>query len=75
MVDPPKSWDFPKQHARVHVIDDILQVGVTRNSSTKPGEGMHQELRALYNLTNFREVIAQVRTHSKSHILSLLISL
>jgi hypothetical protein len=60
MVEPAKVWDFPKQHIRTHVIDDIYEVGVTRNGSTKPGEGMHQEVRALYAKTNFKDVELQV---------------
>jgi hypothetical protein len=60
MVEPEKVWDFPKQHIRTHVINDIYEVGITRNGSTKPGEGMHQEVRALYAKTNFKDVESQV---------------
>jgi hypothetical protein len=61
MVEPAKVFDFPKQHIRTHVIADIYEIGVTRNGSTKPGEGMHQEVRALYAKTNFKNVESQVR--------------
>jgi hypothetical protein len=62
MTELAKNWAFPKQHICVHVANDILQVGATRNGSTKPGEGMHQELHVLYLRTNFKQVEAQVST-------------
>jgi len=36
-----KSWNFPKMHLRVHLFDDIVSKGATRNFSTKPNEKMH----------------------------------
>jgi hypothetical protein len=60
MVDPPKNWSFPKQHLKTHVIRDIWEIGVMPNASTRPGEGMHQEVREAYEQTNFKHVIEQV---------------
>lgn len=56
-----KSWDFPKIHALMHLFDDILAKGATRNYSTKPNESLNQPLKGIYlNQTNFRDVVAQV---------------
>jgi hypothetical protein len=60
MVEPPKNWNFPKQHLKVHAIDDLWQVGCMVHSSTRPGEGMHQEVREAYEQTNFKDVVEQV---------------
>jgi hypothetical protein len=56
-----KSFDFPKQHAAAHLIDDIKGVGVTANYTTRTGEGMHQEVRAAYEKTNGKNAESQVR--------------
>jgi hypothetical protein len=61
-----KSFDFPKQHATSHVLDDIRGVGVTANSTTRTGEGMHQEVRQAYEKTNGKDVEAQVRSFWRS---------
>ena len=45
-----KSFDFPKQHAVLHVVDDIQQKGTTPNYSTRPGEGFQQEAVQAYAL-------------------------
>jgi hypothetical protein len=62
LTEPPKDWNFPKQHLKAHVVDDIWQVGIMANCSTRPGEGMHQEVREEYQQTNFKEVVEQVRS-------------
>ena len=58
--DYGKSFDFPKQHATVHVIDDIEQKGTTRNYSTRPGEGFQQEAAQAYAQTNKKDAETQV---------------
>ncbi|KAK0437439.1 uncharacterized protein EV420DRAFT_1669760 [Desarmillaria tabescens] len=45
-----KSWNFPKVHSHQHVVDDILQKGVTLNYNTKPNEKMHGPLKDAYQL-------------------------
>lgn len=55
-----KNWNFPKNHLYVHLFDDIVAKGVTRNYSTKPNEQMHGPLRKIYQRTNFRDVAPQV---------------
>ncbi|KAG1905761.1 uncharacterized protein F5891DRAFT_1125792 [Suillus fuscotomentosus] len=42
-----KNWNFPKKHSNVHVFDDILAKGATRNYNTKPNERMHGPLRII----------------------------
>ncbi|KAK0184967.1 hypothetical protein F5146DRAFT_1125354 [Armillaria mellea] len=60
-VDPStKSWNFPKVHSHQHMVDDILQKGVTLNYNTKPNEKMHGPLKDAYQLhTNFKDVAEQ----------------
>ncbi len=55
-----KNWNFPKNHLYVHLFDDIVAKGVTRNYSTKPNEQMHGPLRKIYQRTNFRDIAPQV---------------
>ncbi|KAG1856505.1 hypothetical protein C8R48DRAFT_749127 [Suillus tomentosus] len=56
-----KNWNFPKKHSNVHVFDDILAKGATRNYNTKPNERMHGPLRAIYlRWTNFKNVATQI---------------
>ncbi|KAK0440025.1 uncharacterized protein EV420DRAFT_1316016 [Desarmillaria tabescens] len=56
-----KSWNFPKVHSHQHVVDDILQKGVTLNYNTKPNEKMHGPLKDAYQLrTNFKDVAEQI---------------
>ncbi|KAJ7245494.1 hypothetical protein C8J57DRAFT_1242108 [Mycena rebaudengoi] len=47
-----KSFDFPKQHASSHVIDDIREKGTTNHHTTRPGEGFHQDVQQAYPQTN-----------------------
>lgn len=56
-----KSFQFFKQHAASHVIDDIKEKGTTGNYSTRPGEGFLQEVEEAYNQTNKRNPDMQVR--------------
>jgi hypothetical protein len=47
----------------MHLFDDILAKGVTRNYNTKPNEKMHGPLRVIYHRrTNFKDVASQVCT-------------
>jgi hypothetical protein len=55
-----KNFNFPKQHAAAHLIDDIVGVGVTANSTTRTGEGMHQEIRQAHAKTNGKDAETQV---------------
>ncbi|KAG1826427.1 hypothetical protein EV424DRAFT_1600316 [Suillus variegatus] len=56
-----KNWNFLKKHSNVHVFDDILAKGATRNYNTKPNERMHGPLRAIYlRRTNFKNVATQI---------------
>ncbi|KAL0059534.1 hypothetical protein AAF712_013710 [Marasmius tenuissimus] len=59
--DEPKSWNFPKAHTYIHVFDDIMNKGVTRNYNTKINENMHGPLKDAYQLrTNFKNFAPQV---------------
>ncbi|KAI6157711.1 hypothetical protein BKA82DRAFT_131015 [Pisolithus tinctorius] len=56
-----KNWNFPKNHTRMHVFDDIEAKGVTRNFNTKPNEKMHGPLKEAYQKqTNFKNVAQQI---------------
>jgi len=56
-----KSWDFPKIHSQLHLFDDIIAKGVTRNYNTKISESFHGPFRWYYvSGTNFRDVDEQV---------------
>jgi hypothetical protein len=56
-----KDFNYPKRHRKCHVIDDIYNMGVVRNSSTRPNEGVHQEVRATWQQFNKKNMVAQVR--------------
>ncbi|KDQ27191.1 hypothetical protein PLEOSDRAFT_1106070 [Pleurotus ostreatus PC15] len=56
----PKNWNFPKNHFYVHLFDDIVAKGVTRNYSTKPSEQMHRGIRKTYFTTNFKDIAPQI---------------
>ena len=59
--NPVKSWDFPKAHSQLHLFDDIIAKGVTRNYNTKPNESLHRPFKWDYaTKTNFRDVDKQV---------------
>ncbi|KAJ7768112.1 hypothetical protein DFH07DRAFT_1008731 [Mycena maculata] len=47
-----KSFDFPKQHACAHVMDDLRDKGTTNHHTTRLGEGFHQEVKEAYSHTN-----------------------
>ncbi|KAJ7897727.1 hypothetical protein B0H14DRAFT_2494751 [Mycena olivaceomarginata] len=51
-----KDFNFFKQHATSHIIQDILDKGTTDHGSTRPGEGFHQEAAEAYNRTNFKDM-------------------
>ncbi|KAF7424448.1 hypothetical protein PC9H_009755 [Pleurotus ostreatus] len=56
----PKNWNFPKNHLYVHLFDDIVAKGVTRNYNTKPSEQMHRSIRKTYFTTNFKDIAPQI---------------
>ncbi|KIJ07425.1 hypothetical protein PAXINDRAFT_164593 [Paxillus involutus ATCC 200175] len=56
-----KNWNFPKNHIRLHVFDDIQAKGATRNFNTKPNEKAHGPFKDSYqNRTNFKNVAQQI---------------
>ncbi|KAJ7076600.1 hypothetical protein C8R43DRAFT_1177915 [Mycena crocata] len=55
-----KEFDFFKQHATSHIVDDIRNKGTTNHGSTRPGEGFQQEAAEAYNQTNFKNVAVQM---------------
>ncbi|KAF9491816.1 hypothetical protein BDN71DRAFT_1578512 [Pleurotus eryngii] len=55
-----KNWNFPKNHLYVHLFDDIIAKGVTRNYNTKPSEQMHHGIRKTYFTTNFKNIAPQI---------------
>ncbi|EIW80027.1 hypothetical protein CONPUDRAFT_58076 [Coniophora puteana RWD-64-598 SS2] len=61
------NWDFPKIHALIHFLNDVLQKGGSRHTSTRPNEGMHGPLKDSYenrsNGKDFAEQILRVDTH------------
>ncbi|VDB88187.1 unnamed protein product [Peniophora sp. CBMAI 1063] len=56
-----KNFDFLKQHLTAHAPDDIEMFGAAYNLSTRPQEGMHQEMASAWEQTNYRDAEAQVR--------------
>ncbi|KAJ7306665.1 hypothetical protein DFH08DRAFT_516164 [Mycena albidolilacea] len=54
-----KNFDFFKQHATSHIVEDILRKGTTNHGSTRPGEGFQQEAAEAYKQTNFKNVAPQ----------------
>ncbi len=58
-----KNFDFLKQHACSHVIDDIMDKGTTDNFSTRPGEGFQQEAAQAYAQTNGKNAEHQVSNY------------
>ena len=56
----PKNWNFPKIHSQLHLFDDIIAKGATRNFSTKVNESLHGPFGWDYITgTSFREVDEQ----------------
>ncbi|KAF8522668.1 hypothetical protein JB92DRAFT_2827536 [Gautieria morchelliformis] len=55
-----KNFNFPKQHALVHLTYDILHKGSTINYNTWVGEGFQQDVKQAYHLTNFKNVEEQM---------------
>ncbi|EMD33070.1 hypothetical protein CERSUDRAFT_68155 [Gelatoporia subvermispora B] len=61
MAATAKDWNFPKIHLLMHMVDDILDKGATRNMNTKPNEQMHGILKETYqDMTNFKDVATQI---------------
>ncbi|KAJ7864578.1 hypothetical protein B0H14DRAFT_3084417 [Mycena olivaceomarginata] len=50
-----KNFDFFKQHATSHIVEDILRKGTTNHSLTHLGEGFQQEAAEAYKQTNFKK--------------------
>ena len=56
-----KNWNFPKMHSQLHLFDDIVAKGATRNYNTKTNESRHRQIkRTDALLTNFKDVAEQV---------------
>ncbi|KAJ7766860.1 hypothetical protein B0H16DRAFT_1661404 [Mycena metata] len=55
-----KDFNFYKQHAIAHVIDDIHDKGPPPGYSTRPGEGFHQEVKEVYAQTNGKNTDPQL---------------
>ena len=54
-------WEFPKNHIRAHIFDDILAKGMTPIYNTKPNEKMHGPLEESYQQRmNFKDIAEQV---------------
>ncbi|KAJ6461166.1 hypothetical protein C8R47DRAFT_993682 [Mycena vitilis] len=51
-----KNFKFFKQHAKSHIVEDILSKGTTNHGSTRPGEGFQQEAAEAYKRTNFKNM-------------------
>ncbi|OCH85134.1 hypothetical protein OBBRIDRAFT_740404 [Obba rivulosa] len=55
-----KGWNFPKNHLYQHLIKDIREKGVTRNTNTKPNEQLHGKIKAAYHTTNYKNIAEQM---------------
>ncbi|KAJ7201091.1 hypothetical protein GGX14DRAFT_659051 [Mycena pura] len=55
-----KDFNFYKQHAMAHVVEDITEKGAPPGYSTRPGEGFHQEVKEAFDQTNFRNTDPQL---------------
>ncbi|EIW85767.1 hypothetical protein CONPUDRAFT_48530 [Coniophora puteana RWD-64-598 SS2] len=58
--DLKTDWDFPKAHYLKHAFEDIRNKGASRNYSTRPNEGVHTLLKAVYGRTNGKEIAEQI---------------
>ncbi|KAH9910296.1 uncharacterized protein BXZ73DRAFT_58728, partial [Epithele typhae] len=65
-VHPDKNWNFPKMHTQQHAPDDILQKGVTLNTTSKPFEKSHGVLKDIFEQrTNFKNVEEQIARYEQ----------
>ena len=55
-----KNFNFLKQHATHHVIQDIRSKGTVDNFSTRTGEGFQQEAAQAFEQTNMKDAEHQV---------------
>ncbi|KAJ7651825.1 hypothetical protein B0H17DRAFT_1269904 [Mycena rosella] len=55
-----KNFNFPKQHATAHAIDDLREKGTTNHHTTPLGQGFHQEVKTAYAQTNGKNEDAQL---------------
>ncbi|KII90328.1 hypothetical protein PLICRDRAFT_107314, partial [Plicaturopsis crispa FD-325 SS-3] len=62
-----KNFDFFKQHASSHGPRDIRARGTTDNFSTRPGEGVQQEVREAYEETNGKNAESQMTRRDANH--------
>ncbi|KAJ7690523.1 hypothetical protein B0H17DRAFT_838166, partial [Mycena rosella] len=63
-----KNFDFPKQHATAHVIDDLREKGTTNHHhTTRLGEGFHQEVKAAYAQTDGKNEDSQLARLDQNH--------
>ncbi|KAF9537471.1 hypothetical protein CPC08DRAFT_651734 [Agrocybe pediades] len=70
-----KSWNFPKSHSHIHMFDDILRKGVTRNFNSKINEKRHSPLKKYYSQqVNFKDVGAQILRLDHNSLASLIIT-
>lgn len=68
-----KNWDFPKIHSQLHLFDDIIAKGATRNFNTKPNESLNRSFKKYYTVTNFQNVDGQVSQLRYKHKLVLIL--
>ncbi|TEB20718.1 hypothetical protein FA13DRAFT_1800703 [Coprinellus micaceus] len=60
-----KDWNFPKMHTHTHMVEDIIEKGVTQNGNTNVGEGFHRPLKHTYtHHSNFKNVDEQLARYS-----------
>ncbi|KIJ30780.1 hypothetical protein M422DRAFT_267613 [Sphaerobolus stellatus SS14] len=55
-----KKFNYPKHHNLMHLPEDIQNKGCTENYSTRPGEGLQQEVQQAYSQTNFKNTESQI---------------
>ncbi|KII93190.1 hypothetical protein PLICRDRAFT_121618 [Plicaturopsis crispa FD-325 SS-3] len=67
MLGDLKDFDFFKQHASSHAPRDIRARGSTDNFSTRPGEGVQQEVREAYEETNGKNAESQMTRRDANH--------
>jgi hypothetical protein len=56
-----QDFEYTKQHDISHVIADIMMKGATRNSNTRIGEGMLQDVKAAAVMSSWKNLAMQVR--------------
>ncbi|KAJ7876927.1 hypothetical protein B0H14DRAFT_2568036 [Mycena olivaceomarginata] len=59
MAEYGKDFGFYNQHACAHAIEDVMDKGFPTGYSTCPGEGFHQEVKEVFDQTNFKNTDPQ----------------